>query len=73
MCYTCGCRMPFQDHGDPRNVIESAFTEAGKTKEIDRAGTSKAKENMLELIELERRAGELDKPRETYAEAAKKA
>ena len=72
MCYTCGCKMPFQSHGDPRNVVESAFTEAGKTKEIDRAGTAKAKENMLELIELQQRARELDEPRESYAEPAKK-
>jgi hypothetical protein len=65
--------MPFQDHGDPRNVVEKAFTEAGKTKEIDQAGTSKAKQNMLELIELQQKAGELDEPRESYAEPAKRA
>jgi hypothetical protein len=47
MCYTCGCKMPFEDHGDPRNVVERAFTDGGKTKEIKNAGTAKAKQNML--------------------------
>lgn len=68
MCYTCGCRMPFQDHGDPRNIIERALIDAGKTKAIGSVGTAKAKQNMLELIELQQRAGELDEPRESYAE-----
>lgn len=74
MCYTCGCRMPYDDHGDPRNIVESALIEAGKTKEIENAGRATAKRNMLELIELQERAGELDEPRESYAEekAAKK-
>lgn len=48
-----------------RNIVERALTEAGKTKEIGSAGTAKAKQNMLELIELEQRAGELDEPRES--------
>lgn len=64
--------MPFDDHGDPRNVVEKAFTDAGKTKEIENAGTAKAKQNMLELIELQDEAGDLDEPRESYAEPAKK-
>jgi hypothetical protein len=72
VCYTCGCKLPYQDHGDPRNVIEKAFTEAGQTKEIKPAGTAKAKQNMMDLIEAQRRAGELDKPRPSYAEPAKK-
>jgi hypothetical protein len=42
--------------------------DAGKTKEIKSAGRAIAKRNMLELIELEERAGELDEPRESYAE-----
>jgi hypothetical protein len=60
--------MPFQDHGDPRNIVEQALIDAGKTKEIKNAGRAAAKKNMLELIELEERAGELDEPRESYAE-----
>ena len=67
MCYTCGCKLPFEDHGDPRNVVESAFAEAGGTKEIDSAGALKAKQNMLELLQEEQRAGELPEPRKSYA------
>lgn len=73
MCYTCGCKMPFADHGDPRNIVEQALIEAGKTKEIKNAGRATAKKNMLELIELQQRSGELDEPRESYAEEAKRA
>jgi hypothetical protein len=65
--------MPYADHGDPRNIVENALIEAGKTKEIKNAGRATAKKNMLELIELQERAGELDEPRQSYAEAAKKA
>ena len=67
MCYTCGCRLPFDDHGDPRNLIETAFVRGGTTKEIDRAGRVKAKVNTLELLLAERRRGELGRPRKSYA------
>ena len=68
MCYTCGCKLPFEDHGDPRNIVESALVEAGKTKEIKNAGRTQAKRNMLELIQEQQDAGELDEPRKSYAE-----
>lgn len=68
MCYTCGCKLPFEDHGDPRNIVEQALIDAGKTKEIKNAGRATAKQNMLELIEEERRRRDLDEPRKSYAE-----
>jgi hypothetical protein len=68
MCYTCGCKMPYEDHGDPRNVVEQAFLDAGKTKEIKNAGRPTAKRNMLELLQEEERRGELEEPRQNYAE-----
>jgi hypothetical protein len=68
MCYTCGCKLPFEDHGDPRNIVERALIEAGKTKEIKNAGRVKAKQNMLELIEEERRRRGLEEPKKSYAE-----
>jgi len=70
MCYTCGCTLPFEDHGDPRNIVERALIEAGKTKEIKNAGRMKAKQNMLELIEEERRRRGLADPRASYSEKA---
>lgn len=68
MCYTCGCNLPFESHGDPRNVVESAFVEAGKTKEIKNAGKTDAKRNTFELLKKQIDAEELTRPRESYAE-----
>ena len=68
MCYTCGCGLPYESHGDPRNIVEQALIDAGKTKEIKNAGRVKAKENMLELIRAQQAAGELDEPRNSYAD-----
>lgn len=60
--------MPYEDHGDPRNVIEKHFENAGETKEIDKKGLLKAKENMIDLLMLEEDKGELEKPKENYSE-----
>lgn len=68
MCYSCGCKMPYESHGDPRNIVEQQIIDAGTTKEIKNAGREQAKRNILELIELQERAGELAEPRESYAE-----
>ena len=70
MCYTCGCKLPFEDHGDPRNIVESALVEAGKSKEIKNAGRAQAKRNMLELIQEQKDAGDLEEPKKSYAEEA---
>jgi hypothetical protein len=68
MCYTCGCKLPFESHGDSRNVIEDAFVGAGKTEQIKNAGRAQAKRNMLDLLREEERRGELDAPSKSYAE-----
>ena len=68
MCYTCGCNLPFESHGDPRNVVEDMFVEAGKTKEIKNAGKTDAKRNMLKLLKKQMDAEQLERPRENYAE-----
>jgi len=60
--------MPYEDHGDPRNVIDQAFLDAGKTKEIKNAGRPTAKQNMLELLQAEERSGDLEEPKQSYAE-----
>jgi hypothetical protein len=66
MCYTCGCKLPYEAHGDPNNLVEDHLTKSGQTDTIKQAGTKTAKENMLELIQLQKDAGELDAPREDY-------
>ena len=66
MCYTCGCKLPYEDHGDPANLIEDDLKQAGQTDTIAHAGVSKAKENMLELIRLQEKEGNLDRPRQDY-------
>ena len=43
MCYTCGCRMPYDAMGDARNIVEKFFEEAGQTDAIGKAGVLQAK------------------------------
>jgi hypothetical protein len=66
MCYTCGCRLPFEDHGDPRNIVEEHLDNAGRTETIGSAGIEQAKKNMLELLEIQQRRGELASPKTDY-------
>ncbi len=48
MCYNCGCQMPDNDMGDPKNITNKTFEEAAKA-----AGQSpeEAKQNTLELLQ----------------------
>jgi hypothetical protein len=66
MCYTCGCKLPYDNHGDENNIIEDDLAKAGKTEAIKQAGPTKSKENMQELIGLQQEHGELDNPKESY-------
>jgi hypothetical protein len=66
MCYTCGCKMPYEDHGDPRNLTEQNLQDAALTKEAGGADITKVKENVAELIDLQRRANEEAQPKQKY-------
>ncbi len=66
MCYTCGCKLPYEDHGDPANIIEDHLKHAGQTETIKKAGVKTAKENILELIRLQEKAGDLKRPKQDY-------
>lgn len=66
MCYTCGCKLLYEDHGDPANIVEDDLKRAGKTSTIKRAGVRTAKENLLELIELQKDKGDLQRPKKDY-------
>ncbi|HAF10436.1 MAG TPA: hypothetical protein DCK98_10210 [Chloroflexi bacterium] len=68
MCYTCGCKLPYDAHGDPRNIVEDDLVASGTTKTIKNAGRRTAKENMLDLLLEEKRRGELERPHRSYAE-----
>ncbi|MCG3162528.1 MAG: hypothetical protein JMDDDDMK_03787 [Acidobacteria bacterium] len=48
MCYNCGCQMPDNDMGNPKNITNKTFEEAAKA-----AGETpeEAKKNTLELLE----------------------
>ncbi len=48
MCYNCGCQMPDNDMGDPKNITNKTFKEAAEA-----AGQSEdeAKRNTLELLQ----------------------
>lgn len=66
MCYTCGCKLPYENHGDSANIVEDDLKRAGQTETIKKAGVKKAKENMAELIELQKKAGDLERPKKDY-------
>ncbi len=66
MCYTCGCKLPYEDHGDPANLVEEHLKKAGQTDTIKQAGTEQAKVNLMELLQLEKDAGELATPKDDY-------
>lgn len=66
MCYTCGCKMPFEDHGDPRNLTEKNLRDATMTEAAKGADITKVKENVEELIRLETEADELGEPKQQY-------
>jgi hypothetical protein len=68
MCYTCGCKLPYEDHGDPANIVEDDLKKAGQTETIEKAGVKTAKENLLELIELQAEHGNLERPSQDYNE-----
>ena len=48
MCYNCGCQMPDNDMGDPKNITNKTFNEASQA-----AGQSpeEAKKNTLDLLQ----------------------
>ena len=66
MCYTCGCKLPYEDHGDPENIIEEHLKDSGQTDTIKHAGVKAAKENLMELLELQKSAGDLERPKKDY-------
>jgi hypothetical protein len=68
MCYTCGCKLPYEDHGDPANIVEDGLKDSGQTEAVEKAGVATAKQNMLELIELQAKDGSLARPRQDYNE-----
>ena len=69
MCYTCGCKLPYEAHGDPANIVEDDLKASGQTDTIKKAGVKAAKENLMELLELQKAAGDLDRPRQDYNES----
>lgn len=66
MCYACGCNRPYDTMGDPKNVTEPVFEEAGQTEALERAGKVTAKRNMLRLLQMELERGELEQPQQQY-------
>ena len=69
MCYTCGCKLPYEDHGDGANLVEDDLKGAGDTDAIDHAGVTRAKQNMLELLRLQEEAGNMARPAQDYSDA----
>jgi hypothetical protein len=68
MCYTCGCKLPYEAHGDPNNIVEDDLKDAGQTETIKKAGVKAAKENLLELLQIQQAQGNLEQPKRDYNE-----
>ncbi len=47
MCYNCGCGMPDDDHGDPRNITNRTFEQAAQAVE---QSAGEARDNTLDLL-----------------------
>lgn len=48
MCYNCGCQMPDNDMGNPKNITNKTFEEAAKASGQT---IEEAKNNAVELLE----------------------
>ena len=48
MCYNCGCEMPDNDMGNPKNITNKTFEEAAKASGKK---SEEAKKNTLDLLE----------------------
>lgn len=48
MCYNCGCQMPDNDMGNPKNITDKTFDEAAKAMG---QSVEEAKANTLELLQ----------------------
>jgi hypothetical protein len=68
MCYTCGCKLPYEDHGDADNIVEDDLKKAGQTETIGRAGVKTAKENLLDLLWIQKNSDGLENPKKDYNE-----
>jgi len=62
MCYTCGCKQPYNDMGSDDNITEAHFQRAGGGAE----GSAQAKRNMIELLQIELERDELAEPAQQY-------
>lgn len=47
MCYNCGCGMPDDDMGNPKNITDKTFEEAAKASN---QSMEEAKKNTLDLL-----------------------
>ena len=50
MCYNCGCEMPDNDMGDPKNITDKTFEDAAKAMD---QSVEEAKRFTLELLKKE--------------------
>lgn len=48
MCYNCGCQMPDNDMGNPKNITDKTFDEAAKAMGQP---VEEAKKNTLDLLQ----------------------
>jgi len=52
MCYNCGCGMPDEDHGNPKNITNKTFKEAGDVNNMSSEDAKKYTKELLETLEV---------------------
>lgn len=50
MCYNCGCNMPDDEMGSPKNITTKTFEEAAKASG---QSVEEAKKNVLDMLKKE--------------------
>ncbi len=56
MCYNCGCGMPDDDHGNPKNITSKTFEEAAKVTSMKPDDAKRFTKQLLETEEVGKKA-----------------
>ncbi len=57
MCMTCGCAVPKDDHGDPRNITEESLNKAAQAAGISPQQAAQNFMNACQQLEFNPAAG----------------
>lgn len=52
MCYNCGCQLPDDDHGDPRNITNATFQAAAEAVGQSAKDARVNSDELLHLVDM---------------------